>query len=46
MAQLKQKKCYNIDCSDNWKSKQKKIIPAVNSCECELNNCLSCPPYR
>ena len=44
MAQLKQKKCYNIDCSDNWKSKQKKIITAVNGCECELDNCLSCPP--
>ena len=42
IPQLKDKKCYNIDCSDNWKSKQKKIINSVNGCECELNNCLSC----
>ena len=44
MTQLKQKKCYDIDCSNDWKSKQKKIITAVNGCECELDNCLSCPP--
>ena len=29
---------------NDWKSKQKKIITAVNGCECELDNCLSCPP--
>ena len=42
IPQLKSIKCYNIDCSDNWKSKQKKIISSVNGCECELNGCLSC----
>ena len=26
IPQLKEKKCYNIDCSDNWKSNQKNII--------------------
>ena len=40
------KKCYNIDCSDNWKSKQKKIIDSVNGCECELNDCLSCDSFN
>ena len=43
IPQLKNKKCYNIDCSDNWRSKQKNIIDSVNGCECELNGCLSCP---
>ena len=43
IPQLKRKKCYNIDCSDNWKSKQKTIINSVNGCECELNDSLSCP---
>ena len=42
IPQLKNKKCYNIDCSDDWKSKQKNIISSVNGCECELNGCLSC----
>jgi hypothetical protein len=39
---LKKKKCVNIDCSDNWQSKQKKIISDVNGCQCELDNCLAC----
>ena len=43
IPQLKSKKCYNIDCSENWKSKQRTIISNVNGCECELNGCLSCP---
>ena len=42
IPQLKTKKCYNIDCSDNWGIKQKNIINSVNGCECELNGCLSC----
>ena len=40
--QMKNIKCFNIDCSENWESKQKKIINKTNDCECELNNCLSC----
>ena len=39
---MKNIKCFNIDCSENWESKQKKIINKTNDCECELNNCLSC----
>ena len=35
-------KCYNIDCSDDWKSKKKNIITSINGCECQLDNCLSC----
>ena len=45
MQQIKEKKCYNIDCSENWKLNQKKIISEINGCECELNNCLSCPLF-
>jgi surface protein len=42
--QIKKINCYNIDCSDDWKTKQKKIInESINDCNCELNNCLSCP---
>ena len=36
IPQLKEKKCYNIDCSDNWKLKQKNIINSASGCECEL----------
>jgi surface protein len=43
-SELKTKNCYNMDCSDNWNQKQKMIInKPINGCECELNNCLSCP---
>ena len=38
--QIKQKTCYTIDCSDDWKSKQKKIVAktgkCVNSCDNEI----------
>ena len=40
--QIKQKKCYNLDCSDDWKTK--KIISPIDGCSCELDDCLSCPP--
>ena len=30
--QVNNRKCYVIDCSDNWKSKQKKIINNTNEC--------------
>jgi len=43
LNQIINKKCYTIDCTDDWKSKQKKIINSFNGCECELNNCLACP---
>ena len=43
-SELKKKNCYNMDCSDDWNQKQKMIInKPINGCECELNNCLSCP---
>ena len=41
IKQLSKKKCYNIDCSEDWKSKQKKLIDEINGCGCELENCLS-----
>ena len=40
--QIKSKKCFNNDCSEDWKSKQRKVIDKINNCECELNDCLSC----
>ena len=43
LPQIIQKKCYKIYCSDDWNSKQQKKINSVNNCECELDNCLSCP---
>ena len=45
-TKIQEKKCYNIDCSEDWKSRQKIIINATNGCECKLNNCLSCPPIN
>ena len=35
LSQLKYRKCYTIDCSDDWKLKQKKII-SNNNC---IDNC-------
>ena len=43
LSKLKEKKCYSIDCSYNWKSNQKKQITKTSGCECEVDNCLSCP---
>ena len=41
--QIKNLKCHNIECSDDWFLYQKKIINTTHfECECELNNCLSC----
>ena len=42
LPQLKSK-CYNIDCSDDWKLKKMNIVSKINGCECQLDNCLSCP---
>ena len=43
-SELKKKKCYTIDCSDDWKANQKKVInKAINECECDFDSCLSCP---
>ena len=36
LEQIEQKKCYNIDCSIDWKSKQKKII-ITNNTNCYEN---------
>ena len=42
--ELGKRKCYNIDCSKDWNSKIKKVINrTIVGCQCELNNCLSCP---
>ena len=43
IPQLKNKKCYIIYCSDDWKTKQQKAIETVNGCNCEFNSCLACP---
>ena len=32
LPQIKNKKCYTIDCSDNWKIKQKKIVNKKGIC--------------
>ena len=36
LPEIRKKKCYIIDCSNDWKSKQKKIIYNTNQC---LNSC-------
>ena len=36
LSQIPHKNCYAVDCSDNWKSKQKKIINGTNTC---IDNC-------
>ena len=36
LSQIKNKKCYVIDCTNNWKSNQKKIInnnQCIQSCD-------------
>ena len=35
--QIKNKTCYYIDCSNNWKTKQKKIISETDEC---IDNCI------
>ena len=43
-SKLSKKKCYNMDCTSNWKSKHKKVLSSsINGCSCELDYCLSCP---
>ena len=41
--QIKDKKCYNIDCKNNWKSGQKKIIQGSNIC---IDNCQNNEQYK
>ena len=36
--ELNKTKCYNIDCSDDWKSNQKKKIEVINDC---VKNCIN-----
>ena len=40
LPQIKNITCYTIDCTDNWKSKQKKIINKTNQCieSCDNNS--------
>ena len=38
-SELMKKKCFNLDCSENWISSKRKIIDnKINDCQCELNN--------
>ena len=41
--QIKNKSCYVIDCSNDWKSKQKKIINNTNEC---IESCNYSSPYK
>ena len=43
LNQIKEKKCYTLDCSDDWKSKQKKIINKNGSC---INSCEDSQIYK
>ena len=36
LPQIKQKTCYTIDCFDDWRSKQKKIVTTTGKC---VNSC-------
>ena len=38
LSQIKNKNCYTIDCSDNWKIKQKKIVNKTGICIDNNNN--------
>ena len=38
LSQIENRKCYVIDCTDDWKSKQKKIINNSNQCIESCNN--------
>ena len=40
LPQIITKTCYTIDCSDDWKSKQKKLINNTNQCVESFNNTL------
>ena len=42
LPQIKSKTCHTIDCSNDWKSKQRKIIFETNIC---INNCNNDPKY-
>ena len=48
LPQIKEKKCYLIDCSEEWESNQIKLVNKSLSCidnnsNLKLNNILSCP---
>ena len=43
LPQIKNRTCYTIDCSDNWKLKQKKVILESDTC---LERCDSDPKYK
>ena len=41
--QITKKKCYVVDCTDDWKSKKKKLIADTNDC---VENCSVIPQYK
>ena len=43
ITELKTRQCYSIDCSDNWKSKQNKIINDTGEC---IINCIDSDQYK
>ena len=43
LLQITEKTCYTIDCSNNWKSNQKKIINGSINC---TENCFNNPTYK
>ena len=43
LPQIKNKTCYTIDCSNDWKSKQKKIINNTDEC---IDNCDNSTIYK
>jgi len=43
LPQITEKTCYTIDCSNNWKSNQKKIINGNINC---TENCFNNPTYK
>ena len=44
LAQINSKTCF-IDCSDDWEIK-KEMIDYADDCQCNLDNCLSCPSFN
>ena len=38
LSKIESKKCYNMDCSENWKLKQKKLIEQIDICVEKCDN--------
>ena len=43
LSEIRNKKCYNIDCTINWKSVQKMIIQGTSTC---VDNCQNTSQYK